>query len=74
MTSETKLEPTGSALLEAARGTATQMLFVHGYIADSALARRLACGPPPRRARPAWRRLVALLGWLGCGAIRAFPH
>jgi hypothetical protein len=53
-----------------------QLLFLHGHIADVQLARRLACPPPPppRRPRARWRRLLALFGWLGCGAIRAFPH
>lgn len=51
-----------------------QLLFLHGYIADVQLVRRIACAPPQAQRRPAaWRRLVALFGWLGCGAIRAFP-
>jgi hypothetical protein len=52
-----------------------QLLFLHGYIADPELARRLAyAAPRPQRVTAAWRRLLALVGWLGCGAIRAFPH
>lgn len=51
-----------------------QLLFLHGYIADVPLAQRLACAPSqPQRPPAAWRRIFALFGWLGCGAIRAFP-
>lgn len=55
-------------------GFGAQMLFLHGHIADPALARRLAGAPTTVRARPVWRRLVVLLGLFGQGAIRAFPH
>lgn len=48
-------------------------LFMHGYIGDADLARRLA--DESRLApRPLWRRLAALFGWLGRGAVRAWPH
>jgi hypothetical protein len=56
------------------RGFGAQMLFLHGHIADPDLARRLAAASTTQRPRPAWQRLVALLGTLGQGAIRAFPH
>ncbi|HEU4664586.1 MAG TPA: hypothetical protein VFS55_11185 [Dokdonella sp.] len=56
-------------------------LFMHGHVVDIDLARRLAHAatrspaPAPRRAgRAPLRRLAALLGWLGCGAVRAWPH
>lgn len=55
-------------------GFGAQMLFLHGHIADPDLARRLACAQPVARRRAVWRRLVALLGLLGRGAIRAFPQ
>jgi hypothetical protein len=47
-----------------------QMLFLHGHIADPALARRLAAvsapsAPPPERRRHSLRRLLALWSlWL----------
>ncbi|HEY6939954.1 hypothetical protein [Dokdonella sp.] len=60
----------------------TNLLFMHGHIVDVELARRLAdaaASPPwpspdrsPRRAP--LRRLAALLGWLGHGAVRAWPN
>jgi hypothetical protein len=56
------------------RGFGAQMLFLHGHIADADLARRLAAAPATLRPRPAWWRLVALLGSLGQGAIRALAH
>lgn len=55
-------------------------LFMHGHIVDVDLARRLADATesppaPPRPARaPLLRRLAALFGWLGCGAVRAWPN
>lgn len=56
-------------------------LFMHGHVADVDLARRLARAtePPERPAaqraeRWPLRRFVALLGWLGRGAVRAWPH
>lgn len=56
------------------------LLFMHGHIVDADLARRLADaeqGPAsgPRAEPPPWlRRLADLLGWLGCGAVRAWPN
>jgi hypothetical protein len=55
-------------------GFGAQMLFLHGHIADPALARLLVDLPPGVRPRPRRRHLLALFGMLGCGAIRAFPH
>ena len=63
------------------RSFCNDLLFMHGHIADVELARRLAnaaespAEPSPRPARrPLLRRLAALLGWLGCGAVRAWPN
>ena len=56
------------------------LLFMHGHIVDADLARRLAGAvqpvPSTPRARfPSWlRRFADLLGWLGCGAVRAWPN
>lgn len=56
------------------------LLFMHGHIADVDLARSLADAPPPLPAPPPatrrslLRRLADLLGWLGCGAVRAWPN
>jgi hypothetical protein len=61
------------------------LLFMHGHIVDVELARRLADAAAsrpwpspdrsPRHARRApLRRLAALLGWLGHGAVRAWPN
>jgi hypothetical protein len=55
-------------------------LFMHGHIVDVDLARSLADAAespaaPSRPARPPLlRRIAALLGWLGCGAVRAWPN
>jgi hypothetical protein len=73
MTTEADIAPARSDGGTSTRGFGAQMLFLHGHIADPALARRLAA-PSTVRPRPVWRRLLALLGMLGCGAIRAFPH
>jgi len=74
MTTETGDVPSRPAIKASMGGFGAQMLFLHGYIADPALARRLAGAPTTAHPRPAWRRLFALLGLLGRGAIRAFPH
>jgi hypothetical protein len=50
------------------------LLFLHGHIADPALARRLCGDEETPRRRAAWRRLVALVDCLGIGAIRAWPE
>ena len=63
MTTETDRVQSRLAIKASMSGFGAQMLFLHGHIADPALARRLAGS-----------RLVALLGLFGRGAIRAFPH
>lgn len=74
MTTETGLAPSRLAIKASISGFGADMLFLHGYIADPELARRLAGAPTPVHRRAAWRRLVALFALLGRGAIRAFPH
>ena len=74
MTTETDRVQSRLAIKASMSGFGAQMLFLHGHIADPALARRLAGSPATARPRRAWRRLVALLGLFGRGAIRAFPH
>ena len=66
------------------RSFCNDLLFMHGHIVDVELARRLAdatepppdppAAPSPQPRRPLLRRLAALLGWLGCGAVRAWPN
>jgi hypothetical protein len=75
MTTEAAAAPPRRAAGVSGHGFGAQMLFLHGHIADPDLAPRLAGAPTTLRPRrPAWRRLVALLGSLGQGAIRAFSH
>jgi len=74
MTNETRNASTRRGVRVSMNGFGAQMLFLHGHIADPVLARSLAGAPPIARPRTLWRHLLALLGLLGHGAIRAFPH
>ena len=74
MTTEADGAPVRETTDASMRGFGAQMLFLHGHIADPDLARRLAAAPTTVRPQPGWRGLVGLLGALGQGAIRAFPH
>jgi len=74
MTTETGDAPSRLAIKVSMGGFGAQMLFLHGHITDPVLARRLAGARTTAHPRPEWRRLFALLGLLGRGAIRAFPH